>query len=172
MHRHGMNNGKNGHCWVYVPMQAYAVDGGWPALVESAFSHKRSDRLYNLCGSARSLAVAVLDVSLDPVIIGARNMKGPRVATDPDLTRRLALNYDVDIDNPVDLRDTMLYMDPILGGGGHGGTEAVRALAEGLGIELLIGEEVDVDAEYIKGSTKRMALHDPGHWSLQVFMVS
>ncbi|CAN0166927.1 unnamed protein product [Ectocarpus sp. 8 AP-2014] len=64
-------------------------------------------------------------------------------------------------------------MDPILGGGGHGGPEAICALAEGLGIDLLMGRDVDVWEEYVNGSTtKRMALHDAdgGHWSLQVFM--
>ncbi|CAN0416994.1 unnamed protein product [Ectocarpus sp. 12 AP-2014] len=68
----------------------------------------------------------------------------------------------------------MLYMDPDGGGGGHGGTEAIRALAEGFGIDLPMGREVDVKTEFIEGSTKRMALHNPdaGHWSLQVFMTN
>lgn len=155
-------------------MQACALDGGWPvALVEDTFSRKGSDRLYNLCRSARDLAVAVLDVSLDTVITGARNMKGPRVATNPGLVRRLALDFNADINNPDDLRDTMSYMDPRGGGGGHGGQEAIHALSVGLGIELIMGTtEVDVDAEYTKGSTTRMALHQPGHWSLRVFTVS
>lgn len=173
MHWHGLPNGKNGHCWIYVVMQAYAIDGGWPvALVGDAFSHKGSDRLYNLCRSARSLAVAVLDVSLDPVITAARNMKVPRVATDPDLVRRLALDYNAHINNTDDLRDTMDYMDPGGGGGGHGGQEAIHALSVGLGIELFSGEKVDVDVKYVNGSTKRAALHEPGHWSLRVFTVS
>eukprot|EP00752_Nemacystus_decipiens_P006270 g5654.t1 len=166
-----MDNGKNRHCWIYVVMQAYAVDGGWPiALVERAFSLTGSDRLFNLCADARRLAVAVLDVSQDPMIIGG--MKGPRVATDPEAIQRLALDYTADINNPVDLRNTMLYMDHVGGGGGHGGMEAIRALAEGFGTDLPMGREVDVLTEYINESTtKRMALHDPhaGHWSLQVF---
>eukprot|EP00752_Nemacystus_decipiens_P006271 g5655.t1 len=106
----------------------------------------------------------------DPMIIGG--MKGPRVATDPEAIQRLALDYTADINNPVDLRNTMLYMDHVGGGGGHGGMEAIRALAEGFGTDLPMGREVDVLTEYINGSTtKRMALHDPhaGHWSLQVF---
>ncbi|CBJ32726.1 conserved unknown protein [Ectocarpus siliculosus] len=68
----------------------------------------------------------------------------------------------------------MLYMDPDGGGGGHGGMEAIRALAEGFGIDLPMGREVDVDTAFIEGATKRMALHDPdaGHWSLRVFMTN
>lgn len=174
---HDMDNGANGHCWIHVAAQAYAVDGGWPVdLVERAFSQKGSDRLYNLSAAARRLTVAVLDVSEDPLISGVIGaMTGPQVGTDPEAIRGLALDYRKSINHPADLRNTILHMDPILGGGGHGGPEAIRALAEGLGIDLPMGRDVDVWEEYVNGSTtKRMALHDAdgGHWSLQVFMVS
>lgn len=170
-----LDNGKNGHCWLYVVMQACAVDGRWPvALVERAFSHKGSDRLHKLCRAARLVAVKVLDVTRNPFILG--DMTGPQVATNPDEIRRLALDYVKHIHNLVDLRNTISYMDPVGGGGGHGGTEAILALAEGIGIDLPTGQVVDsLLVEYINGSTtKRTAVHDQdkGHWSLRVPMVS
>ena len=171
---HDMDNGKNGHCWIYVVMQAFAVDGGWPVtLTESALSHLGGDRRYNLCRAARLLAASVVNVTQDPMIIGG--LTGPQVAFDKEEIQRLALNYRAKINNPVDLRNTMLYMDPVRGGGGHGGMEAIRALAEGVGIDLPMGPEVEVLTAYCNGSTaKRVALidEDAGHWSLQVFMVS
>lgn len=173
---HDMRNGKNGHCWVHVATQAYAVDGGWPVdLVERAFSRKGSERLYNLNAAARLLTVAVLEVSKNPVITGVIGaMTGPQVATDPLTIQRLALDYKKHIHNIDDLRNTILYMDPFLGGGGSAGQEAILALAEGLGIDLHMGPEEDVWEAYINGdATKRVALHDNGgHWSLQVLMVS
>jgi len=174
---HDMNNGKKGHCWIDTVLQARAIGGGWSVgLVEDTFSRTDCARLFDLRASARHLTVAALFASKDPMITGALEaMTGPQVGTDPRSIQRLALDYTKSINHPGDLRNTILYVDPTLGGGGHGGTEAVRALAEGLGIDLPMGRDVDVWEEYINGSsTKRMALHDAnkGHWSLQVFMVS
>lgn len=174
---HGMDNGKNGHCWIHVVLQALALEGGLPlALVQSAFSQKGGDRLYNLNAAARRLTVAVLGSTKNGNICGlVAAMTGPEVGTDTDKIRRLALDYTKHIHNAADLRNTIEYMDPILGGGGHGGEAAILALAEGVGIVLHIGSEVQVWKEYIDGSTtKHMALLDEnaGHWSLQVYMVS
>lgn len=179
---HDMDNGKNGHCWIYVVLQALALEGGFPlATVESAFSQKRSDRLYNLCYAARRLTVAVLASSrpsdkdnIISALVGA--MTGPKKGTSPMLIRRMALDYKVNIENLVDLNNTILYMDPKLGGGGNAGELPIRALAKGVGIELPAGPQEDVLSGYINGTTtaQHMALLDEkaGHWSLQVLIVS
>lgn len=50
---------------------------------------------------------------------------------------------------------------------------AVRALSEGLIIDLGIGRKLDVLAGYVEGSTRKcIAFHHEGDWALAVLNVS
>lgn len=170
----GMENGGNGHCSFETVAQAYALAEGWAVdLVERAFVHGDPEQLYRLRVALRRLTIAVFDVSENPMVTG--DLQGPQTAHDEDAIRRMALNFRQKIKHPTDFRNVVGYMDPVGGGGGHGGMRAMLALSEGLGFDLAMGRKDDVLAEYIDGSTEEcMALHDPakGHWSLVVLNVS
>lgn len=148
MHLRGVGNDGEGHCAFEVAAQAFATGEGWMVdLVERAFLAGDGEQLFRMHTALRRLAVAVIDVFKNTMIIG--DMTGPQVTTDPGAIQRLALEYTEPINNRDDLRNTILYMDPIGGGGGHGGMEAIRALSEGLGIDLAMGRKLDVQTEYV-----------------------
>ena len=174
MHLRGVGNGGEGHCAFEVAGQAFAVGEGWPIdLVERAFVAGDNKHLFRLHTALRLLTIAVFNVSENPMV--TEDMEGPQTARGEDGIRRMALNFRQHITNPVDFRDAVLYMDPVGGGGGHGGTRAILALSEGLGIDLPMGRKLDVQTEYVNGSTRKcMALHDEvkGHWSLVIVNVS
>lgn len=168
-----MKNGGKGHCCFETVAQAFAIGEGWEVdLVERAFTTGDNEQLFRLHSALRRLTIEVFDASRNDKIIGG--MTGKQTAHDEAATRRLALDYNQRIFNADDFRNVVLYMDPELGGGGHGDERALFALSEGLGVDLPMGPEVKVKEQYINGSTEKcMALHNgDGHRCLTVLNVS
>eukprot|EP00752_Nemacystus_decipiens_P015188 g13524.t1 len=164
-----MKNGGKGHCCFETVAQAFAIGEGWDVdLVERAFTAGDSKQLFRLHSALRRLTIEVFDAPRNDMIIGG--MTAEQTAHDEAGIRRLALDYNQCITSADDFRNVVLYMDPELGGGGHGGMRALLALSEGLGVDLHMGQQVDVLAQYGNGSTRKcMALQNgDGHWSLVV----
>lgn len=172
MYLRGLSNGGKGHCWLEVVAQACAIEEGWDAdLVERVFSAGEKERLFRVRTALRHLTIKVFNLTENPLIL--EGFGGPRTAFSQRDTRRLALNFRQDVTNADDFRDTVLYMDADGGGGGHGGTRAILALSEGLGIDLGMGPSANVLAEYVDGATwKCAAIHGDGHWTLVALDVS
>lgn len=166
--------GPKGHCWIDVVLHAFAIGEGWGVrLVEYALSAAGdSEKLARLRTASRRLTIVAFDASGDPVI--REGLNGTRAASTPRETLNFALDYKQPINHPDDFHAAISYVDPVGGGGGHGGVRAVRALAEGLGVrDLGIGRGIDAQAESVEGSTRKcMAVCENGHWTLAVLNVS
>lgn len=159
-----LDNAKGGDCYVLVTLQLRAMDARYPVgLVEHVFSHGPDDRINRLCRKSRILTVLELDRSKDP---GDRiGFVGPRTAFTNKDKRRLANDYNKDLDNEDDWRSCVRLP------GGNGDPLAIRLLGRGLGMSNIeIVRDVDGFPVDVRGDTtvltgERMVLWRPGHFA-------
>lgn len=167
-----VKNSAKGNCWADIVAQKYAIGEGWAMdLVERAFTNGDRERLFRLHTALRQLTIEVFNTTTNGTILDG--FSGPQTAYNERDIRRLALNSNQRVKNANDFRNTVLYMDPVGGGGGHSDDRGIHALCEGFGVHSDMGPKDYVQAAYIDGSTdKFMAQHDDAHWTLVVLHVS
>lgn len=153
-------------------MQRRAIDEGFSSvLVEDAFMNGRPELLARLYDAARELTLKQFRTSGDTSML----LYGQQTAFTPGEIRRLALDYNRIITNPVDFENVVGYVDRDTGGGGHADDTALRHFSKSLGIENLeLVREVVVEDETllmgVDGVTTALAgvsmvMWQPGHWS-------